>query len=659
MGSMSRQRFSSGSMSRRRLSSGEILQSSLISSEVVEWMETCKNLLTEGSPLANKKVQQYINAECTENVKEDIVRWEDEHGLNLIHYAIIYRRPEIVQYLLHDSKVFPVDSQPSICPYAHLAAYIGSTRSISIILTHRPNDFFKGYLPKHEIKLPPNVLEYISTYKHRGKKVIDLKDLMKNVRHFRSVRIREFDDMDEHNKYPDDIEDLITYLKTNDFDNKQLIKKENPKRVRAGGEIKRIIAPTSYKTLFKVPAKKPTITSIGKTPLLLAAEECNSDTIKQILQVQFSKRKGKRRLSISDKKDNVKYLTSATKSMSPEAIVTLLESGKIELEDYQCACLEAIRQLLPDCLIALLSKPPYKVSSLFAGMNFYHMIYSQYLDAMDDRYNMLPVMTNALIYCDLDVNDAAKSRTFPLYSLLTISFNVESTQMLFPIFECLKYLLLAKANPNFDETAARLYNEKYNIKTSLGRDLYTSAYNCIFENAYRKFLECRDSYSDPRVPQVLLKSSVLMLLKMSKISRRVCKEVLFEYLEKACHFGLDKKVTMHLLMAGADANETKDDRFPINFYFDTLFKVYPHRHRNRTDEFYQQEMEVLLIVCRWMRLECLRKSVRLVLKQYTRCIPLGVIAVTRYFFFLADKLIKEKEASEQKSRWSPEIVRRD
>lgn len=598
--------------------------------DIEDIMEKCIKMVEKASPTALNIIGNNINCQLRDEVKKEMTLWIDENHLNLVHYTIIYKRPEILQYLLSESCVFPEDSHPTICPYAHLAAFLGSTASLQIILKLRPGDYFKTSLPEHEIKLPSHIKKRLCLDTHSGNKIPHINDILQSINYFKQNVSRHSD-----NVKSDNLNDLVSHLQkisNKNFEPRKALLPPIP-RTRSKNTVahSRIVNPTAYNQLFRDKSEEAYHPlTLEKTPLTLAAERGHTDTVKCILDDLYS---------IGRKSVSFGRLQSATKAMSPEAITALLEAADISHDDYQNSVLEAIRQLLPDCLIALLSNKAqrsFTIKPLFGGMNLYHIMYSQFLDTDDDRHQMLPLMTQALIYCKKDVNNYTLPQTFPLYTLITCSFNVGSINRLYPVFECLQLLLRAGANIFFNEQKPK--EEETN--TEVHRPAYTSIFNCIFENTLRSL----ERHNDQEVPPVIMKSSLLFALKMINTRNKVYLEpVLFEYLENACHVGLDKHILNKMLVAGANPNKTIEGRYPLNIYFDSLFEYFLEFQRSKSHDFYKKELETLMIVCKQMERYCLRTSVKMILNQYTTRIPVEAVPITRYFFYLVDSLTKKHD----------------
>ncbi|XP_035828949.1 uncharacterized protein LOC118478800 [Aplysia californica] len=111
------------------------------------------NSLEAGPPKLLQSIRSLLN-KVSGNYAPLVTGWRDGNRLNILHYCIMYNRPEILSFLLSETYFFPPSHQPSICPYAHLAASLGMTDCLRIILDERPSDFFKATLPKHEVRIP-------------------------------------------------------------------------------------------------------------------------------------------------------------------------------------------------------------------------------------------------------------------------------------------------------------------------------------------------------------------------------------------------------------------------------------------------------------------------------------------------------------------------
>ena len=66
----------------------------------------------------------------------------DQDGLNLIHHALLTRQSDLLRLVIMKG-VYQEMEQPDKYPYMPLAAYVGRSSMINILLEHRPNDVHK------------------------------------------------------------------------------------------------------------------------------------------------------------------------------------------------------------------------------------------------------------------------------------------------------------------------------------------------------------------------------------------------------------------------------------------------------------------------------------------------------------------------------------
>nr|KAG5686088.1 hypothetical protein BaRGS_021340 [Batillaria attramentaria] len=78
--------------------------------------------------------------------REDFVNWKDEHGLDILHHAIINNYPDACDFLLKLG-YFAEPYEPDVNLYAHLAARMGYLTTLRVIITHRPRDFKRAIQP--------------------------------------------------------------------------------------------------------------------------------------------------------------------------------------------------------------------------------------------------------------------------------------------------------------------------------------------------------------------------------------------------------------------------------------------------------------------------------------------------------------------------------
>ncbi|CAL1541611.1 unnamed protein product [Lymnaea stagnalis] len=115
-------------------------------------------ILEEGSAAGLKLIKSLLST-VTESFVLPASSWRDTNNLNILHYAIINNRPDVINYLLTDTVFFSKSHMPSLNPYAHLAALVGYKECLRIVLQNRPWDFFRISQPSHFLKLPDEIMK--------------------------------------------------------------------------------------------------------------------------------------------------------------------------------------------------------------------------------------------------------------------------------------------------------------------------------------------------------------------------------------------------------------------------------------------------------------------------------------------------------------------
>jgi hypothetical protein len=75
-------------------------------------------------------------------------------------------------------------------------------------------------------------------------------------------------------------------------------------------------------------------------------------------------------------------------------------------------------------------------------------------------YGRLPEATRVLIAYGFDVTAKIPPRTYPLYTLLTHSISYQDYGVMEYYIQCMKMLLEAGADPNFDEVSQSHFKSK-------------------------------------------------------------------------------------------------------------------------------------------------------------------------------------------------------
>ncbi|GFR91967.1 hypothetical protein ElyMa_002606300 [Elysia marginata] len=362
---------------------------------------------------------------------------------------------------------------------------------------------------------------------------------------------------------------------------------------------------------------------MNKTPLSYAAEKGYEDCVQLILEMVVVKRNPT--ITASDP------LTLATKARSPETIVLLIE--KIySREDYQNAVLLSIREMLPDCLTALLSKIRSR-RALFEGVNLFHILFSQCVIS-GNRYELMPEMTQTLVTCKEDVNAHNVPMTFPMYTLINCAFNITVGKQIFFFIECLHILLENKANPHFDEEKQNKYNSRNQI--SFNRKGFSSAINCVFESAKNSVNFFEKSYWS----KTFMKKFLTTIEMHDRTPRRVLNNVLFEYMDAVCELGLDRTIVRCLLRYGANPDHVWQGKYSVNVYFDNLLPYLTRFEVINSYDHFKQELDTLMIICKNMGSQHLGRAMIIFLQDHLLSAPIQALPITRHFAACVDHLVR-------------------
>lgn len=369
-------------------------------------------------------------------------------------------------------------------------------------------------------------------------------------------------------------------------------------------------------------AKDDSSTWRNKSPLSIAAEYGRLECVQMILETFILKNNPN--MAVKEP------LTLATKAKSPEAIMLLMDQ-KMSRADYQSAVLIAIREMYPDCLTALLAQKSKERQALFDGTNLFHILYTQSLMS-DYRYEMMPVMTRVLINSKEDVNAHNSYCTFPMYTLINCAFNITTGKLIFYYLECLKILLDNKANPHFDEgKVAKVTTSGF----SFARNCYSSAINCILENARNSV----NFFENTFVSRIFMKKIMTTVTTYDRTHRRLLNDVLFNYMNSVCLLGLDRYIVRSLLRYGANPDYRSDGKYAINVYFDNILPYLAKFEVNSSSSKWQQELNALMLICRSMSYRYLKEAEIVFLNEHLLGCPIQALPICRYFSYLINEML--------------------
>ncbi|BFY98333.1 hypothetical protein BsWGS_01373 [Bradybaena similaris] len=360
----------------------------------------------------------------------------------------------------------------------------------------------------------------------------------------------------------------------------------------------------------------------NKTPLSLAAEYGHLDCVQMILDTYIL-----RNYPTTAVKEP---LTLATKAKSPDTILFLMNQ-RISVADYQSAVLTAIREMYPECLTALLAQKTKERQSLFDGVNLYHVLYTQSL-MTDYRYEMLPIMTSVLISNNVDVNAHKVYSTFPLYTLINCAFHVSIEKQIFYFLKCLKMLLDSKANPHYDE----LRDERFTCTgQSFSRKAYSSAINCILLNA----VDSTHFLPNIRSCKLYMKKLISLVTTYDRTNRRTLNDVLFNYMDTVCVFGIDRYIVRCLLRYGANPDFNAGNKYAINVYFNNILPYLAKFEVEHSFDAHENEVRALMAICNRMTYKCLKDAQLIFLNENLLQCPVQALPLIRHFSYELNEIL--------------------
>lgn len=304
------------------------------------------------------------------------------------------------------------------------------------------------------------------------------------------------------------------------------------------------------------------------TPLDIAGKSGHIGCVKLILDHFLGRQIGRGRFSGKDA-----HINMACQLDSPFALRLLLSQSATD-DELKSAVGAALKLAKPECLDILLRLRP-DLSSLFGGMNLYHVLYSYSLSFDMKWVQALPAVTAVLLRHGHNILSTVPFRTYPLYSLICLYVKCYDMPDRLPyIIACLVLLLNAGADPNFDEIAFETTNENLNVQTAFGRLAYSTSLHCFFGNICCLDLKTGEEIY-VEVSELLQQCTEILLRHGASLIQvgRVTEDgslmgtAFHAFCEMSVLIGLDFKTFSLLIKYGADPEIECDGLFPPNIIF--------------------------------------------------------------------------------------------
>ncbi|KAL5016894.1 hypothetical protein ScPMuIL_006483 [Solemya velum] len=275
----------------------------------------------------------------------------------------------------------------------------------------------------------------------------------------------------------------------------------------------------------------------------------------------------------------------------------------------------------PDCLRQILTNDSHKITKL-GKLNLFHVLYTHSSTSFfgADCFSRLPDMTSVLIKCGCSVKTHDIPNTYPMYSLLRNSLSYHGFKCVQYYLQCLKLLLKAGADPNFNEVRQEKVLNNKGVKTIAGRPAYATAVHCLLETVetHAQFLD-----SNELVAKFITQSTDLLVQYNAAVNKvgRVGNEtskligcVLHQYAKSSVKLGVDADILKFFLREGADPDIKVQGKYMVNVYFDILFKKLKLTRKFQTE--FEPDVINTIEICKHMSKPSIRDALNIFLKDY-------------------------------------------
>ena len=357
------------------------------------------------------------------------------------------------------------------------------------------------------------------------------------------------------------------------------------------------------------------------TPLEVAAECGQLSCVKQILDQCVIKE--------HPEFARYPYVALACIPQSQLSLNLIMQKDKPGPDDIKKAIEVSLKKASAMCLDLLLQRK-VKTDDMFNKMNFYHMLYtfSNMSSFGSDGYRRLPEVTRILIKHKYDVKRSSPPNTYPIYSLIKNSVCIHDYVNTRHYVSCLRYLIEAGADPNFDETVAEKRLNERGIKTEHGRMSYSSGMHCLLET-----IECFSEYLESKnlavrfvtqMAEVLIQANA-RLNGVGRLSGNDCNRygtVLHQFARSSVKLGVDTDIFKYLLRQGADANARETNgKYVINTFIDTLFPSLKEFSCREKPTEHMEDVETMLSLSLFMTRACVKETLAILKKDYAKGTP--------------------------------------
>ncbi|OWF36288.1 uncharacterized protein LOC110441858 [Mizuhopecten yessoensis] len=318
------------------------------------------------------------------------------------------------------------------------------------------------------------------------------------------------------------------------------------------------------------------------------------------------------------------YLSLATLAGSSKAVNFLL-SQKYDKKDLLRAVEFSISGARSEILDSLLGTG-VNTCEVMRGTNLYHALYTN--SALKgfgrEGYKRLPDVTSVLIKYHHDVNTKSPCNTYPLYSLLRNSLCAHDYINTQYYLACLKLLLKANTNPNFDEVRYEKVMQKKGNKSIVGRPAFSSALHCLLDT-----VEIYASYLDSKAlavkfitecSDVLFRfdADVHQVGRLGDNKSTLSGSVLHQYAKSSVKLGVDAAVLKVFLRQGANPDIKAKGKYCINVFTDSLFVSILAVPSHKTQPDRTADIDSMLDLCRYMSAKSIQETLQVFNHEHGR-----------------------------------------
>lgn len=320
------------------------------------------------------------------------------------------------------------------------------------------------------------------------------------------------------------------------------------------------------------------------------------------------------------------YVALACIPQSVLSLQLILKKDKPKADDIKKAIEVSLMKASAQCLDLLL-KQKVKTDDMFGKKNFYHMLYtfSQTNQFGTEGYRRLPEVTQILVKHKYNVKAVIPPNTYPMYSLIKNSVCVHDYVNTRHYVMCLRILIEAGSDPNFDEAEQERKLNARGIKTEHGRMSYSSAMHCLLETVeiFSEYLESKalGVRFIVQMAEVLIqnKARINAVGRLGDKGSSRYGTVLHQFAKSSVKLGVDPDIFKYLLRQGADPNAKEENgKYVINTFFDILLSELKELSSYSKPDDHTENVKTMLGLSLFMTRQCVKETLSILNKDFSK-----------------------------------------